>query len=113
MISEKLKQKILTSLESLNIYKIILFGSYAAGIAHEDSDIDLYVIIDNELVPKSFDDKVKLKLMVSKKLFEFRMQYSVDLIVHTKSMNKKFRALNSSFSKEIEERGVCLYEKTG
>ena len=113
MLPESFKKDILKSLKSLNIYKIILFGSYAYGTSNEDSDIDLYIIIDDDGFPKNFDEKIEMKLMVSRKLLKFRMMHSVDLIVHTRSMNEKFEALNSSFSKEIASRGVCLYEKVG
>ena len=111
MLSAKLKKDILASLKSLNLYKIILFGSYAYGNPGEDSDIDLYVIIDDNTLPNNFDEKIKLKLMVSEKLLDFRMLHPVDLIVHTRLMNEKFNALNSSFSKEIRNKGICLYEK--
>ena len=40
---EKIKQDIIKKLEPLNLDKVVLFGSYAYGAPHKDSDIDLIV----------------------------------------------------------------------
>ena len=46
---EQLKHEIVERLKPLNLYKIILFGSYANGNPTEDSDIDLYTApMENE-----------------------------------------------------------------
>ncbi|MDR1811799.1 MAG: nucleotidyltransferase domain-containing protein, partial [Candidatus Fibromonas sp.] len=42
-LSADVVSKIIQCLIGLNVYKIILFGSYARGTATEDSDIDLVV----------------------------------------------------------------------
>lgn len=41
---------------------IILFGSYAKGIEHEDSDIDIAIVTDDIKTDK-FDEEVKLTLL--------------------------------------------------
>ena len=74
-------------------------------------------------VPKSspallhFESVVKLKWAtyfvhdpVSRVIRDIRRQVSIDLIVHTKSMHRKFIELGSMFSQEILQRGVVLYE---
>lgn len=44
----KIAEKYIDSIRSrYNIYQAILFGSFAKGTHHEDSDIDIAVIIDN------------------------------------------------------------------
>lgn len=48
--------------ENYNVVAIILFGSYAKGIEHEDSDIDIAVITDDIKTDK-FDEEVKLTLL--------------------------------------------------
>ena len=40
-------------------YRIILFGSYAKGTATEDSDIDMVVILNNDNVAKTYEEKIK------------------------------------------------------
>src|SRR5262245_26446666 len=81
--------------------KIILFGSYAYGTPHEDSDVDLMVIMParNEL-----DQAVKISL-------EAEAPFSLDLLVRKPSeWNWRIEA-GESFSTEIMSKGKVLYEK--
>src|SRR5882762_1390318 len=82
--------------------KIILFGSYAYGQPHADSDVDILVIMPtrNEL-----DQAVKICLAVD-------YQFPLDLLVRT-PRNLAWRlAEGDSFLREVMERGKVLYEKT-
>jgi len=106
---EKLKKEIVERLRPLNPEKIILFGSYAYGNPHEDSDIDLYVVTCDDFMPVSFSEKMKIKLMFSKAINELKKMYDFDLIVHTKKMHSKFVEMNSMFFNEIK-KGEVLYE---
>ncbi len=107
---ENIKNEIVKALLPLKQEKIILFGSYANGNPTEDSDIDLYVVTNDDFIPQSWGEKMKIVNRVSNYINDIRKKYSVDLIVHTKAMNKKFYKLNSSFSRIIREDGVYLYE---
>lgn len=105
---EELQYEIADRLSSLNLDKVILFGSYAYGTPDEDSDIDLYVVTKDEYIPQNFKENNNLYLSVSKKLRDLRAKVAIDLIVHTKSMSDKFIELNSSFSKEILSNGKVI-----
>lgn len=48
--------------ENYDVLAIILFGSYAKGTEHEDSDIDIAIITDDVKTDK-FDEEVKLTLL--------------------------------------------------
>ena len=48
--------------ENYNVVAIILFGSYAKGTEHEDSDIDIAVVTDDIKTDK-FNEEVKLTLL--------------------------------------------------
>ena len=48
--------------ENYEVVAIILFGSYAKGIEHEDSDIDIAIVTDDIKTDK-FDEEVKLTLL--------------------------------------------------
>lgn len=48
--------------ENYDVVTIILFGSYAKGTEHEDSDIDIAIITDDIKTDK-FDEEVKLTLL--------------------------------------------------
>jgi predicted nucleotidyltransferase len=81
--------------------KIILFGSYAYGRPHADSDVDILVIMPtrNEL-----DQAARICLEVDH-------NFPVDLLVRT-PRNLAWRlAEGDSFLKEVMERGRVLYEK--
>ena len=45
--------RIIEKLETIKPYKVILFGSHAYGKAHEDSDIDLIVILNQKGISKN------------------------------------------------------------
>lgn len=48
--------------ENYDVVAIILFGSYAKGTEHEDSDIDIAIITDDIKTDK-FDEEVRLTLL--------------------------------------------------
>ncbi len=104
----KIEREIVERLEPLSPEKIILFGSYANGTPTEDSDIDLYVVTNDDFIPQSWQEKNSIYLNVSKKIRNLRKQVPIDLIVHTKKMHEKFVELNSFFSREINQEGIRL-----
>ena len=105
---ESVKSEIIKRLEPLNLDKVILFGSYAYGTPNIDSDIDLYVVTKDEYTPQNWKEKSELTRKVSRKLRDLRSKFAIDLIVHTKEMNRKFVELNSSFSREILSKGSLI-----
>jgi predicted nucleotidyltransferase len=81
--------------------KIILFGSYAYGMPHADSDVDILVIMParNEL-----DEAFKIRC-------EVPTQFPMDLLV-LKPQNVKWRLEErESFLTEVMTKGKILYEK--
>lgn len=105
------QDKIVESLLPLGVEKVILFGSYSRGVQHADSDIDLLVVTKDTFTPASFHEKMKVKLKIANALSFIREKYSLDLIVFTQPMYKKFVQLNSSFQREIRSTGIILYER--
>jgi len=105
---EELKPLIVERLKPLNPDKIILFGSYAYGTPNDESDIDLYVVTSDDFIPNSWEEKSSISKKFSRSLRDLRNQVAIDLIVHTKKMSEKFIELDSSFSKEIFEKGKVI-----
>jgi predicted nucleotidyltransferase len=105
---EELKPLIVERLKPLNPDKIILFGSYAYGSPNEDSDIDLYVVTSDNFIPKNYDENMAVYLNVANAMQDFLQQYPTDLITHTRAMHKRFKELNTSFSKEIITKGIHI-----
>ncbi len=97
-------------LKSIRPWKIILFGSYAKGVPRYDSDIDLLVVLDSENMPQSYRDNLNNKLLVRKAIWELSKEISVDLLVYTRPMYRRFNELGSLFAQEIWQQGKILYE---
>jgi len=105
---EKLKPQLLDALSSLNLEKIILFGSYAYGAPNEDSDLDLYVVTNDDFIPQTWKEKSEVHLKVSRAMRTLLQQYPTDLITHTKAMHNKFIEQDSSFCKKILNDGIVI-----
>ena len=99
---------IIEKLKTIQPYKIILFGSCAYGVPDEGSDIDLLVVLNSETMPQNFQENMDNKLFVRNALQGLNKHVSIDLIVHTRPMYKKFNEMGSMFSRELLERGQVL-----
>lgn len=78
--------------------KIILFGSYAWGKPTEDSDIDLFIIMESSLRR----DKRALQVQ---KMFSQRT-FPLDIIVYTPEEVKQSLERDNPFIREILNQGV-------
>lgn len=108
MLAESVKNEIIEFLRPIDPEKVILFGSFAYGTPDADSDIDLYVVTRDNVIPQNFEENLLVKKRVYKALDKFRKKYAADIIVHTLPVHQKFIAMGSSFSKEIMQNGVVL-----
>jgi predicted nucleotidyltransferase len=81
--------------------KIILFGSYAYGTPHADSDVDVLVVMParNEL-----DMSAKISITIDP-------PFPLDIVVRTPKNMKWRLEEGDSFLREIISRGQVLYEK--
>src|SRR5947209_4750300 len=80
--------------------KIILFGSYAYGKPHEESDVDLLVIMRTK---NAIDQSIRISLA-------FKRLFSFDLIVRTPWQIDRGLKDDDWFLREIIEKGKVLYE---
>jgi predicted nucleotidyltransferase len=81
--------------------KIILFGSYAYGTPHEDSDVDILVVMPAR---NQHDQAFKIRLAVA-------APFPMDLIVRTPKNLKWRLEEGESFHTEITSKGKILYEE--
>jgi predicted nucleotidyltransferase len=81
--------------------KIILFGSYAYGTPHADSDVDILVIMPAR---NQIDQAVRIR-------WEVPARFPMDLIVRTPASMKWRLADGDLFHTEIVTKGKVLYEK--
>ena len=70
-IAEIVDKYIAVVKENYDVVAIILFGSYAKGTEHKDSDIDIAVITD-DIKTDTFDEEVKL--MILRKGIDYRIE---------------------------------------
>ena len=109
-LSGELQTRIRDALAPLHPEKVILFGSYAWGQPTEDSDIDLYVVTQDDFLPANYEESMQNYLKVASVLREINKTVPIDLIVHTKPMHQAFIRLDSMFAREVMTRGQVLYE---
>ncbi len=81
--------------------KIILFGSYAYGTPHADSDVDILVVMPAR---NQLDMSVRISLAIDP-------PFPLDIIVRTPHSMKWRLAEGESFLTEIVSKGKVLYEK--
>ena len=87
--------------EHFQPHKIILFGSYAYGTPHADSDVDILVIMPAR---NQLDQAVKIELACDP-------PFPLDIIVRTPHNMQWRLAEGESFLREITTKGKVLYEK--
>lgn len=99
--------------EVRNIYgpclqKIILFGSYARGDYHADSDVDLMILLDiSDLELKAYSRQL------SYMTYDFNLDNDIDIKPIAKSQayfNKWSK--NYPFYANIRKEGIILYGKS-
>jgi predicted nucleotidyltransferase len=99
------------SLKSSDPYKIILFGSYANGNPDENSDIDLMIILDNDHVSKTYEERLNKKIFIRNLLREINRKIPLDILVYSREELNLIKKHGNYFIEEIEKTGKIIYEK--
>jgi predicted nucleotidyltransferase len=81
-------------------HKIILFGSYAYGTPHNESDVDLLVIMPTR---NAIDQSIRITAA-------FEHPFSLDLIVRTPWQLERGLKDGNWFLREVIDKGKVLYE---
>lgn len=85
--------------------QIILYGSYARGDFHPDSDIDIMILLDLSDI-----DIKKYRYQLSDMTFDFNMDYDVDIKPIAKSEEHYRKWVdNYPFYFNVNREGVRLY----
>jgi predicted nucleotidyltransferase len=82
--------------------KVIVFGSWAWGTPHQDSDVDFCVIKDT-------DNSQQEALNISR--FLYPREYPLDILVYTPDYVEKRLQMGDFFTKKIINEGLILYER--
>ena len=108
---DKQINELVTKLVELDPVKIIAFGSYATGDMHEDSDIDLLIVLNIDTIPQTYEEKMNLKVEIRKTIREINKKIPIDIIVYTLPEYNEVIKNMGSFLREIHETGKLIYEK--
>ncbi|MDO3377845.1 nucleotidyltransferase domain-containing protein [Geoalkalibacter halelectricus] len=100
--------RIKSRLMQLRPHKVILFGSHVWGTPDADSDIDLVVVLDDESLPTTYAERMKNVLKVRKCVADINREVPLDLLVYSRKEWQKFIETNSSFSRDIRDKGQEL-----
>ena len=88
--------------EKFQPHKVVLFGSYAYGVPHADSDVDLFVVMDS-------DELMSQRIRRVAEVAEVRF-LPMDILVYTPAEIEKRLAMGDFFIAEILTKGKVLYQ---
>ena len=89
--------------DEFHALKVVLFGSYARGVATDDSDVDLLVVVETSLPPRKRYGPVR------RLLAEYPVAF--DIIVKTPEEYARGRAVVNTIVYYAEKTGKVLYER--
>jgi predicted nucleotidyltransferase len=84
---------------------VILFGSYAKGDAHEDSDLDICVLV-SELTQRRIDMNVELRGLIGNMCYDYNMPFDIKLYTYNEFEQESI--YKSSLQHTIKTEGVEL-----
>jgi predicted nucleotidyltransferase len=85
------------------VEQIWLFGSYAYGTPHKDSDLDLYVVLSDEVQMRLIDVEVKILGAIGR-----IKTMPVDIIANKKSRYLRL-ATGPTMERKIAREGIRIY----
>lgn len=85
--------------------QVILFGSRARGDHREDSDIDLYVVVD---------DDTPSDRLATRRVGEARREYrgAVDIVVTRRSSFEQRRTWLGALARTVAGEGIVVYARS-
>lgn len=95
------KEQLIRAFNPLAIY---LFGSFAWGNPHEDSDIDLLVVIEDYYEPRH-------KLLVAGHMALARLKLPKDILLYNKEEFEVRAKTEKTLCNKIKLKGVQIYAR--
>jgi predicted nucleotidyltransferase len=90
-------------IKTVPVEQILLFGSYAYGKPHKDSDLDLYVVLKDEAGMRDIDAGLKIRRAIRD-----QKNMPVDIVV-SKQGEFLRRKEDPSIERKISREGVLIY----
>ena len=88
---------------AIPVDQIYLFGSYAYGKPHKDSDLDLFVILKDEVQLRDIEAAIKIRLAISD-----YQSMPLDLLVIKKSRYLE-RKEAPTLERKVAREGILVY----
>lgn len=103
----KVSKKLINEIKETIVKKckpkmIVLFGSYSTGNVTNNSDIDIFIVMNSRARRDKRIEKVD-------KLFSDR-DYALDIIIYTPKELESALKVKNSFAKEILDTGKVIYK---
>ena len=90
-------------IRTVPVEQIWLFGSYAYGTPHKDSDLDLYVVLKDEVETRELDVEIKILNVIGRV-----KTMPVDIIANKKSKYLRL-ATGPTMERKIAREGIKIY----
>lgn len=104
LVEPKLKEITEKIVKEYQPEKIILFGSWAWGEPHENSDLDIFIV-------KTTNTPSLKRIEELDRLFS-RRELPMDFLVYTPEQVERRMTMGDLFVKDILENGKVLYDAT-
>ena len=85
------------------VERIYLFGSYAYGTPHKDSDLDLYVVLKDNVQMRMIDAAIQIRIAIGRK-----KTMPVDIITNKLSKYRE-RAEGPTIERTVSLEGIKIY----
>ena len=102
-VREELEKLTKLIVEAVPVEQIYLFGSYAYGTPHKDSDLDLYVVLKDGLPMRDLDAGLMARFAIDRK-----KSWPVDIIAKNKT-DFTDRIDGMTLEKKVFREGIRLY----
>lgn len=102
-LNDELRQIVNRIVDAYHPKRVILFGSYAYGSPHADSDLDLLILKETDETPR------QRRFVVRKLLWQLPIDKAVEPLVLTPTELEQRLRRKDQFIQEIIARGRVLY----
>ena len=110
MVTNTVIQQLVDRIKQFDPEKIILFGSYAYGTPTDDSDVDLFVVKNIDML-----DIRQTRIEMRRSLFNIIWENKIDLdllVDNEDHINYRIN-IGDKFYEELTTKGKILYAKQG
>ena len=89
--------------QTVPVEQIWLFGSYANGTPHKDSDLDLYVVVKDDIQMRLIDVAIAIRIAIGRK-----KTMPVDIITNTFGKYRE-RSGFPTLERTVAREGIKIY----